>query len=412
MPAARLQSKSATGAGRSRRNETAGTLQLKARRKARTSRVLIALFGTIVAVSPAAADDEAINFAFFYPIASNHNDPDGTATVRLGLVYGRLGGVSAFDLCGVVARTDGDVRGLQIAGITSYTTGAFRGVGLTAGVNVLQGAGSGLQAAALANFDRGTFDGAQMAGLFNFAGSDLRGLQFASVYNLCDASIRGVQLAGVANILAGGFVGGQLSAINLAGGKSRGFQAGYCNSAFEIDGAQIGLVNLAGAAHGTQIGIVNRAKKMDGVPVGAVNLAGNGSRGWAAYASTLVGFSAGMRTVVNGWTSMATIGIGDWHGEQGTTGSIAWHYGHRIADAAGWDFGADVGWVHLIPYKDDDPAVNDRLHYAVQPRITAERPMGRWRLLAGAGLSVIASEYSTDATTDVEPLGLVGLIYE
>jgi hypothetical protein len=71
-----------------------------------------------------------------------------------------------------------------------------------------------------------------------------------------------------------------------------------------------------------------------------------------------------------------------------------------------------VGFVHFIPHPDDDPAVNDRLHFALQPRVVADQRVGeRMRLVAGAGASFIWNEYSEKATLETEPLVVLGVSF-
>jgi hypothetical protein len=54
--------------------------------------------------------------------------------------------------------------------------------------------------------------------------------------------------------------------------------------------------------------------------------------------------------------------------------------------------------------------VNDNLHYAIQGRVLAEiKVAGRTKIFGGGGVSVVFSEYSSDASSDTEPLVLLGV---
>jgi hypothetical protein len=193
-----------------------------------------------------------------------------------------------------------------------------------------------------------------------------------------------------------------------------GVQLGFGNSAGEVEGVQAGFANFAGPVHGTQIGFWNKSRSMDGVPVGVVNLSTeSGSHDWVAYASNYAAINVGLRTTVAGWSSMLTMGVSDLEDDRSDTVFFGWHYGQMYQVSSTWRFGADLGFVHVIPQPSDEAGVNDDLHFAIEPRLLAERAMGpKWRLFAGAGMTAIASEYSSEATVDYTPLGLVGIALE
>ena len=66
-----------------------------------------------------------------------------------------------------------------------------------------------------------------------------------------------------------------------------------------------------------------------------------------------------------------------------------------------------------MPRPSDDPAVNDRLHFAAQARLLVDRSVAeRWRVFAGGGVNTIWSEYSKEATPDTGPLAVLGILFE
>ena len=361
----------------------------------------------------AAATHRPVSVAFLHPIALPSN-PDISTNFRFGLFYGRVAAVRGLDLTAFVARTDQGFRGLQIAGVHSWTGGPSRGFTFTAGVNFVGGDVGGLQLAGLANFDRGDFNGIQAASLFNFVEGQTAGIQLSSVYNMCEGDLRWLQLSSILNATAGSLAGVQAGSINFTFGRMHGVQLGFGNAAGEVAGVQAGFANFAGAVHGTQIGLWNKSRRIDGVPVGVVNLSNeSGSHDWVAYASSYAAINVGLRTTVSGWSSMLTVGASDLEEERGDTVFFGWHYGQMFDVSSTWQFGADVGFVHVIPRPSDEAGVNDDLHFAIEPRLLVERTMGpRWRLFGGAGMSGIASEYSSEATVDYTPLGLVGIALE
>jgi len=361
----------------------------------------------------AAATHRPVSLAFLHPIAWP-NDPDISTNLRLGIFYGRVAEVRGLDFTAVVARTDENFRGLQLAGVHSWTGGSFRGFGATAGVNVVGGDARGLQFAGLVNFDRRNFRGIQAATLLNHVQGEAAAVQLSSILNVCDGDARWLQLSSILNAAGGSLTGVQASAVNFVIGRLEGVQLGFGNSAGDVGGAQVGFANFAGHVRGTQIGLWNQSRRMDGVPVGVVNLATeNGSHDWVAYLSNYAAFNIGVRTTVSGWSSMFTLGADDLEEERGDTVFFGWHFGQMYDRGPNWRLGADLGFLHVIPRPSDEPGVNDDLHFAIEPRVLVERVMGpKWHLFVGAGMTAIASEYSSDATVDYIPLGVVGVALE
>ena len=332
----------------------------------------------------------------------------------MNVLYARAGAVRGVDLGGLVARTDGEFRGLELAGAHSWVGGDFRGLGATGGVSVVGGDARGLQLAGLVNFDRGIFSGVQAAGLFNAVDGAVTGMQLSSFFNQSGGDMRWLQASTVANVCGGSLAGAQLGSFNFTIGELTGVQAGVCNFAPHVRGAQASLLNIAGDVRGAQIGVVNLAQRLDGIPVGLVNLSEeNGELAGLVLGSNLTAFSVGVRTGVGGVYSMVTAGVMDLYDDRSNTLMLAWHYGWATPVTPRLRLGGDVGFVHFIPHPSDDPAVNDRLHFALQPRIVAEQRVGeRLRILGGAGASVIWNEYSEQATPETEPLVMLGISFQ
>ena len=372
--------------------------------------LLLALCLVLPGPAAAATSHHPVNLSLFYPVSTNRT-PEVTASLRLSLLYGRLAAVRGLDLTAGVSLLDEELRGVQVAGIYSHLKGDFRGLQATGVGNFAQGGGRGLQLAGLFNYDRGEFVGLQSAGLMNFTEAGFRGLQASSVLNAADGPSRYAQLSVIANTTVGEFLGGQVAGFfNYAGDEITGFQLSTLNYGTTVAGAQVGLVNVAGEAAGAQIGFINLAKRMDGVAVGAVNLAENGAVDGVAFASNLMGINAGVRTVVNGFYSMFTVGGWDLQGTRDYAYSLTWNYGRAFPLRPGLDLDADLGLVHIIPVTSDDPAENDRLHPALQARALRERRMSPvLSVFAGGGVSVVFSEYSSRATSEVEPLFVAGV---
>ena len=106
------------------------------------------------------------------------------------------------------------------------------------------------------NISDGNFSGMQM-GFFNQVAKNLSGTQFGFV-NLVKESSGGAQF---------GFV-------NMIGGDKTGAQFGCANiTPGDLNGAAFGVINMHKEVNGTQIGVVNIAKKYTrGIPIGIFTL--------------------------------------------------------------------------------------------------------------------------------------------
>ena len=371
----------------------------------------LALTMLLLAAGAVAAAGTPISLQFLHPIATTP-DPETDAGVRLSLLWGRSGSVRALDLGLVAGATSGDVRGLQWQTFYAGVGGELRGLGLSAGVHLVQQDVSGLQLGGLAAWSGGRVGGVQAAGAVAYADGGFGGVQLSGLMNASDGPGGFLQLASVANVNVGDFRGVQIAGfVNHANAELSGLQLGGFNNAESAMGVQVGLVNLGGEMNGFQIGAINRARQLDGVPVGLINTTPGSPRGWIFYGSTLSLGNLSYHTEVNRWTSQLSLGYGDNHGSQDEALTLAWHYGYRVLGDARWWLGIDLGFVHIMPKASDDPEVNDRLHWALQPRLNGELALGRHvGIWAAAGASFIQSSYDSGAESETELLLAGGVV--
>jgi hypothetical protein len=400
-------------------NQTPEGLSHSRRRRRRGSvgrRILFILCGLSIAVGVSAGDALAdpahhtVNLTLFSPLGIN-DDPNGSTNFRVSLLYGRVGSVRGVDLNGGVSIIERDLVGLQATLLYSQVGGQFRGLAATGLVNNFQSDGSGLQFAGLANVLRGHYTGLQFAGLMNFVQNGISGLQIAGVFNSSHGDSRFLQISALANQTENDFTGVQLGGLNVTGGIMNGAQVGLFNMAVETHGFQGALVNLAGEAHGLQIAPLNIMRRNYGVPVGLVNIdEENGNVDWIIFGSNLAAINSGVRTTVNRFYSMLTVGYGDLQGDVDNSLFLTWNYGYAIPLSDAWSIGLDLGFVHITPESSDDPDLNDELHFALQARALAEVRLGRkLAIFAGGGVSSVYSEYSSDASQETEPLFVAGV---
>jgi hypothetical protein len=371
---------------------------------------LIVVLALLLPVSAARAASP-VSLQFLHPLATTP-DPQTEASVRLSLLWARSGAVRAVDLGLVAGATSGDVRGLQWQSLYAGVGGDLRGAGASLGVHLVQQDVHGLQFGGVAAWTRGRMDGVQVAGTVSYADRGLEGVQLSGLMNVSDGPGRFLQLASVANVNVGEFRGFQLAGfVNHASAELGGLQLATLNNAERGYGAQVGLINLAGDWRGLQLGAINTAASLQGVPVGLVNTTPGSPRGWIAYGSTLSLGNLSYHTEVNRWTSQLSLGYGDAQGSQEEALTISWHYGYRLlGDARRW-LGIDLGFVHIMPRASDDPELNDRLHWALQPRVNGELALGRrvgvW---AAAGASFVQSSYGCGSESETELLLAGGVV--
>lgn len=163
--------------------------------------------------------------------------------VSLNVLGGYTAGTDGVEVAGLFNLTKGNVKKLQVAGL-------FNGVG---------GSVDGVQVAGLLNDVRTNAKGVQVAGLLNHVKEKAEGVQVAGIANVVSKDAKGLQIAGFGNLTSKNFNGMQIAGFgNMASQKMKGTQiAGFFNYAKEMDGLQIGIVNISGKSDGYSIGLIN-----------------------------------------------------------------------------------------------------------------------------------------------------------
>jgi hypothetical protein len=350
-----------------------------------------------------AADHHPASLQIFHPLATSPN-PDTTTNARFALIYGRSGHIAGFDASGVASTTNGDFTGLQLTGLYSRVNGTFKGVSFNFGIQTHHGPAGGIQVAGLANYHRDFFAGGQFSGFLNYTRRGFVGAQFSALMNLNDGYGGYLQASSVANVNVKDFGGMQLAAfMNFGGAEVFGAQAAMVNYAVRISGAQIGLLNITQEITGLQLGVVNLSQKITGTPIGLVNLTDDGLVQGLVYGSNLSLFNVGVRTLVNNWSSVVSLGYSDQSSDARNSGFLGWHFGRMFNAGNKLDLTLDGGFLHIIPKGYDDPQINDDLHYALQVRLFADYRLGKTvSLIGGGGFSTVFSEYTTHARSQTE----------
>lgn len=109
--------------------------------------------------------------------------------------------------------------------------------------------------------------------LGNNVDGNLTGLEVAGLFNRIGSSDGAIQVAGLFNYVERDFCGVQGSLlVNRSDGDLEGLQLGSVNLGQDVSGLQVGLFNRAERANGLQIGLVNYAYQMQGVQIGLINV--------------------------------------------------------------------------------------------------------------------------------------------
>ncbi len=205
-----------------------------------------------------------------YPLATHYDSPDVRTHLDLNLLYGRIGDLEGLEV-GSVSVVDGSARGVQLALAANIVTESVRGVQLAGFFNTARDTGA-LQASLLGNLASGPLHGLQASALGNLALQRVEGTQVGLFgVNYAGEKVDGMQVA---------------SLVNLAAEDVRGAQVALgLNRAGDVQGLQLGLVNVARQVRGVQLGLVNVADDVEGVPIGLVSVTKSGGVHPTAWAS-------------------------------------------------------------------------------------------------------------------------------
>lgn len=167
------------------------------------------------------------------------------SSFSLNLLGGYTGGVRGVEIAGLFNINRINVHALQMAGIFNTVGGSVKGVQLAGVYNNVFGDLNGLQMSGIHNSVKGSQTGLQITGIYNNVKNDSKGIQIAAVYNTVNGSQNGLQISGI---------------YNVGKGKVRGMQIAGLNYAKELDGVQIGLINITGSPSGLSFGLLNFKK--------------------------------------------------------------------------------------------------------------------------------------------------------
>lgn len=150
-----------------------------------------------------------------------------------GIALGGLGAVANRDITGVAMGGLGTVANRDVVGV------AVAGLGTVANRDV-----TGAGVAGLALVANGSITGVGIGGLAVVANDRMTGLGIGGLAVVANEEIRGIAIAGY-SVDSHRMAGVSVSAYNRFRGPQRGLAIGLYNSAFELHGVQIGVLNRA-----------------------------------------------------------------------------------------------------------------------------------------------------------------------
>lgn len=201
------------------------------------------------------------HLSFITPVGTNGMESWNTINkISLNLVGGYSGGVDGAEFSG-------------FGSVIRHHMNGFQGAGFA---NVVMGTTEGAQFAGFANVSRGSIKGAQFAGFANVVNDSSVAFQLSGFANVVNGRLTGIQTAGFANVVNGDLHGAQM--------------AGFINVARDVEGTQLGVINIARSyTKGAPVGIFSFVKN----GYRAIEISGNES----FYG--MVSFKTGVREFYN-----------------------------------------------------------------------------------------------------------------
>jgi len=197
--------------------------------------------------------------------------------VGLAAVVGESGGLEGFHAAGLALVGGESLRGAQLAGLATISGGSMQGA-QAAGLSVIAESGMrGVQAAGLAVVSGADLAGAQAAGLAILSSGSAQGLQLAGLAVVADGGLQGIQASGAVLASQGPVRGVTVTGFRIRAPEVSGLSAtvGWVDTR-ELRGISVaGYHRVDGIQTGLAVGVYNSADQLRGIQLGLLNRAGN-----------------------------------------------------------------------------------------------------------------------------------------
>lgn len=362
----------------------------------------------------------------FFPFSSHaYFAGDYINHISIHAISGYSGGLSGFEMSGLLNITNGNADGIQIAGLSNIVKGNVSGSQISGVTNLSTGETIGLQTAGAINVTKGDLLGTQIGGAINVAQGEISGLQIAGGINVSKGEVKFGQIGGFLNA-AGSMTGPQIAGfMNIQKTEGIGLQAagfmnqskdltgaqisGFTNKARDIEGAQIApFVNKARHVKGTQIGLINICETIEGTPIGLLNIVRRNG-----YYDLELFYSDDFQA-----NAIIKLGAKHFHNlfafSYETDGKNRWMYGYGFGSQwgnNGFRVNTDVLTYYIVEEKFPDGAFSDYdLNLLSKFRLLASLHAGSFGVFAGPTVNVLTSKYFDAETgkygSDIGPKAL------
>ncbi len=268
------------------------------------------------------------------------------------------------------------------------------GVGVNAIFNLAKRDAKGLQLGGLANTAHNV-KGAQISAISNMASGTVTGLQLSAITNTAVATHRGLQLSGIANVTTR---------------KMRGVQMAYGNYAGEVNGLQLGLLNICGGeVKGIQIGLVNCSKDTTAHKLGLVSITPQTRIQMMTFLGNTCKTNLAVRfknrytyTILGGGTHYLDL-------NDKFSGSLFYRAGTFLPLTSRLELSGDLGFFHIENFENESMETPERM-YSLQARVNLEyklRP--KFSLFASGGYGV-TRYYDENRNYERKPIFEAGIL--
>ncbi len=171
-----------------------------------------------------------------------NRDISGIALGGLGTVANRR--ITGIAVAGLGTVANEDIVGVAIAGLGTVANRDITGVGVAGLGLVANDAVRGLAVGGLGTVANGSISGIAIGGLAVVTNGRLTGVAIGGLAVVANAAVRGIGIAGY-TVDSHALTGVSVSAYNRVRGPQRGLTIGLYNSAYELHGVQVGVLNRA-----------------------------------------------------------------------------------------------------------------------------------------------------------------------
>jgi hypothetical protein len=168
-------------------------------------------------------------------------------------------------------------------------------------------------------------------------------------------------------------------------------QRAFNDGAGDLQGVQVGVLNLCGDSNGFQCGLVNIANKQEGTSLGLVNIASNGENGPVVWWDNFSNLNVGYKFRINHLYSIFAVSERQ-DNDLKLPVSLAFYLGGHFP-VANFALETDLGFTHSEPFAEStDTDQKNGLQYRV---------MLRWQkrffsVFAGGGVAYSFDIFETD----------------